>query len=235
MLPDTHVDCTTCSRRSKSVFGELNADEVELLSAAKKCAIVKKGDALFHEGAYPRGVHCVHSGKIKISQTGAEGREQIVHLAKDADVLGYRAILGRDKYSCSAVAIEDSQVCFIPADVFNNLVERNPKVAHQVINLLSALLKQTERQVTAIAQRPVKERIAQSLLQLSECYGFEKDGITISVVITREEIANISGTTRETATRILFELKGSGVIDLNGKYIAILRPRELMTIANYSD
>jgi CRP/FNR family transcriptional regulator len=227
-----YSDCGLCFARIKSVFNELNTEEVTLLNRVKKCVNFKKGDIIFQEGTYPHGLYCVNKGKIKLYQLGAEGKEQIMHFAKESDILGYRAILGKDKYSCSAVALDDCNLCFIPIDTFNNLVENNPKMAFQIISLFSSLLKQAERKITSLAQTSVKERIAQSLLLLKECYGYESDGATINVVITREEIANISGTTRETATRLLFELKDEQLINLDGKKVRILKPRELLNVAN---
>lgn len=230
-----YIECINCNVRFKSIFCDLNADEAQLLDVTKKCIKYKKGETIFHEGTFPRGLYCVYNGKIKVTQIGVDGKEQIVHLAKNSDVMGYRAILGGDKYSCSAVALEDSLLCFIPKDVFFSLVEKNSKVALQVIHLFSKELKDAEKKITSLAQRPVKERVAQSLLLLKECYGFEKDGCTINIGITREEIANITGTTRETAIRILFELKEEKIIDLSGKKIKILRLDALLKTANVFD
>lgn len=235
MQKTAYTDCVNCNVRSKSIFCELNTGEVQLLNSAKNTIVYKKGTSIFHEGSYPRGLYCVNKGKIKVTQIGIDGKEQIVHLAKDADVMGYRAILSGDKYSCSATAMEDSSLCFIPKDVFFSLVEKNPKLALQVIHLFSKELKETEKKITSISQRPVKERIAQSLLLLKECYGFEKDGCTIDIVITREEIANISSTTRETAIRFLFELKEDKIIELSGKKIKILHHNALLKAANVFD
>ena len=235
MSKPKHPECVDCSVRFKSIFCDLNTDEAQVLNSAKNSVIYKKGQFIFREGSYPRGLYRVSSGKIKIIQIGVDGKEQIVHLAKDADVMGYRAILSGDKYSCSGVAMEDSSLCFIPKNVFFSLVEKNSKVALQVIHLFSKELKEAEKQITTIAQRPVKERIAQSLLLLKESYGFEKDGCTINIVITREEIANISSTTRETAIRVLFELKEDKIIALSGKKIKILQHDALIKAANVFD
>lgn len=235
-MPKTeHSDCANCNVRFKSIFCELNMGEVLLLNSHKDCIIYKKGQTIFHEGSYPRGLYCVNEGKIKVTQLGIDGKEQIVHLAKDADVMGYRAILSGDKYSCSAVALEDSLLCFIPKDIFFSLVEKNSKLAFQVIHLFSKELKEAENKITNTAQRPVKERIAQCLLLLKERYGFKQDDCTINIVITREEIANISGTTRETATRVLFGLKEDQIIELSGKKIKILNHKTLLKIANVFD
>jgi CRP/FNR family transcriptional regulator len=234
MSKTTHPDCVNCSLRSKSIFSELNTGEAHSLSFSKTCVVYKKGQSVFHEGSYPRGLYCVNSGKIKITQTGYDGKEHIIHLAKDADVMGYRAILSEDKYSCSAVALEESRLCFIPKDVFFSMVEKNSKVALQLIHLFSKELKEAEKKITR-TQQPVKERIAQGLLLLKERYGFENDGSTIDVSVTREEIANISGTTRETAIRALFELKEDKIIGLYGKKIKVLQQTELIRAANIFD
>jgi CRP-like cAMP-binding protein len=235
MSKTEHPDCGNCSTGLQSIFCELATDEVQQLTASKSCVLFKKGQAVFLEGTYPRGLYCVHKGKIKVTQIGIDGREQIVHLAKDTDVMGYRAILSSDKYSCSAIAMEDSSLCFIPKEIFLSLVEKNSKFALQVIQLFSKELKDAEKKITSIAQRPVKERIAQSLLLLKEHYGFEKDGCTIDIVVTREEIANISGTTRETVIRALFELQKDNIIELSGKKIRILNNNALRKTANAFD
>ncbi|MFI5148171.1 MAG: Crp/Fnr family transcriptional regulator [Bacteroidia bacterium] len=194
-----------------------------------------KGQTIFCEGSYPRGLFCVNDGKIKITQTGVDGKEQIVHLARNADVLGYRALLSGDAYSCSAIAMEDSTICFIPKDAFLFLVEKNSRLGLQLINLLSKELRNTENKLTQIAQRPARERVAQTILLLKECYGFASDGITLNIMISREEIASMSGTTRETAIRVLVKLNAEKVIALKGKKIQIRDPAELVKTANLTD
>ena len=137
MLKDQIHDCRNCNARHKSIFCELNSEEVLALNSAKNSCEYKKGEIIFHEGSSPRGLYCVNNGKVKISQLGIDGKELIVHLAKDSDVMGYRAILSDDKYSCSAVAIENSSLCFIPKNMFFSMVESNLKLALQIVNLFS--------------------------------------------------------------------------------------------------
>lgn len=228
-------DCETCQFRNKSIFNVLSSEESHKLNLDKSCRYFRKGDEIFHEGSAPYGLYCVSNGKIKITQIGVDGREQIIHLASTGDVLGFRAILGGDHYSCSAFAFENSALCYIPKDVFMSLVQTNIKLALQVINVFSEMLKDTEKNITSIAQRTVRERIAQTLLTLKERYGCEEDKQTINILISREEIANIAGTTRETAIRVLVDLQKDKVIELNGKKIRILKNEELFKISNFFD
>lgn len=226
------TECALCSHRFKSVFNVLDDEEAKLLSSKKTCRFYKKGYEVFQEGMMPHGLFCVNSGKIKLTQTGVDGKEQIIHLAKNGDVMGFRALLGGDNYSCSAITLEDSTICFIPKEVFLPMVESNPKLAMKVIHVFSDMLKDTENNITAIAQRSVKERIAQGLLLLKERYGYEPNGQVINVSISREEIANIAGTSRETAIRTLFDLQKDNVIELEGKKIRVIDYQTLVKTSN---
>jgi len=235
MSEEKGIGCQLCNARQKSIFGELGSGGVKELDQAKRCMTFKKGQIIFEEDSYPHGLYCVNNGKIKLFQNGTDGKEHIMHLAKTGDVMGYRAILSGDKYSCSAVALENSSVCFIPSEVFIAMVEKNPKLAFKVIHLFSEELKNAEKAITDMAQKSVKERLAQGILLLKESYGFEPDGCTINVSVTREEIAGIVGTARETATRLLAELSKEKSIELTGKKIKILDQDALIRAANVFD
>lgn len=228
-------DCYLCNARLKSVFREFNATELHSLNDAKYCKIFKKGQLIFEEGVYPLGLFCVNNGKIKVMQAGADGREQIIYLAKNGDVMGYRALLSGDTYSCSAVALEDSSLCFIPAKTFTEMVAQNAKLALQVIHLFSEELKAAEKAITDIAQKTVKERLAQTILMLQRYYGSETNNKTIDLHITREELANIVGTARETVTRALMELEKEKIIELVNKGIKIVDKDKLIATANIFD
>ena len=90
---------------------------VKGINQSKRWQIFEKGETIFQEAAAPKGIFCIEKGKVKVSQLGLDGKDQILHLAKDGDVMGYRATLSGDIYSCSATAIEQSHICFIPKDV----------------------------------------------------------------------------------------------------------------------
>lgn len=235
MSNEIHKNCTNCVQGSKSIFCALKTEELELINQAKRCQVFEKGETIFQEAAAPKGIFCIEKGKVKVSQLGIDGKDQILHLAKDGDVMGYRATLSGDIYSCSATAIEQSHICFIPKDIFISLVEKNSKLALQIIHLFSKELKKIETNLTKITQRPVKERIAQSLLLLKNKYGVEADEATINITIKREEIANMAGTTRETATRVLYHLQENNVIELLGKKIKIINFKILINEANILD
>ncbi len=229
------IDCQNCKKRFTSVFCRVENDTVDTINDEKVCTPYKKGQVIFHEGARPLGIYCVNRGKIKLVKMGEDGKEQILRLIKPGDLMGYRALLSGDKYSASAVVMEDSGICFIPKDLFMGVLQKDGVLSLEIMKLLSDDLRKAETSITHLAQKPVRERLAEALLFIKETYGFEPDGKTIDLKITREELANIVGTATETTIRLLSDFKSEGVLLLEGKKIAILNLPKLVKIANIDD
>ncbi|MBK8552053.1 MAG: Crp/Fnr family transcriptional regulator [Ignavibacteria bacterium] len=227
--------CESCKSRIESVFCQLSDEELSGLSINKHCNYYQKGQTVFNEGNLPSGLFCINSGKVKISQAGTEGKEQILRLAKDSDILGYRALISGEAYSATATVIEDSKICLIPKSVFYELIQHNSSLTSSIMKLLANELKEAENKITNLAQKPVLERVAETLLMLREYYGTEINDNSLNITITREEIANIVGTATETVIRLMSELKKEGLIDLEGKKIRILKGEALLKLANLYD
>jgi CRP/FNR family transcriptional regulator len=227
--------CQSCAQRFTSVFCKAKQEFITEINEQKICNIYKKGQTLFNEGSYPFGVYCINDGKVKLSHLGDDGKEQIIRLLRGGDVLGYRALLSGERYSASAIALEDTQVCFIPKELFISVLKNDTGLAFEMMKLLSDELHKAEVKLTHLAQKPIRERLAETLLFIKETYGFEADGITLSVRLSREEIANLVGTATESTIRLLSEFKKDGMVELDGKKIKILRQKELIKTANLQD
>ena len=227
-----HIDCENCSKRHSSIFCNTQSAVLAEISDAKMCTIYKKGQVVFQEGGHAFGIYCINKGKIKLSITGEEGKDQIVRLAKSGDVLGYRSVLTAQRYGATAVALEDSNVCFIPKDQFMAALKGDGNLSLETMKLLSQQLKEAEIKITHLAQKPVRERVAEALLFIKETFGLEDDEQTIAVQLSREEIANVVGTATEYIIRLLSEFNKDGVIELAGKKIKIINLKELEIIAN---
>ena len=234
-LDGFHTDCGHCQHRNTSVICRAKHEFLEEINLQKVCNFYKKGQVIFNEGSHPFGVYCINDGKIKLSHLGDDGKEQIVRLLRGGDILGYRALLSGDRYSSSAVALEDTKVCFIPKELFVTALKNDAGMAFEMMKLLSDELHKAETKITHLAQKPVRERLAETLLFIKETYGFESDEQTLNVRLSREEIANLVGTATESTIRLLSEFKKDGLIDLDGKKIRILKPRDLLRVANIQD
>jgi CRP/FNR family transcriptional regulator len=227
--------CDTCKSRLDNVFCSLDDKQLKELNVEKACNFYKKGQLIFFEGNKPQGLYCINSGKVKIFQTGLEGKEQILRLAKDGDILGYRTLISGGSYSASAMAMEDCSICMVPKNIFFDLLQANSDLSTRVMELLSHDLKEAEHRITELAQKPVRERMAETILMLKEFYGLEHDNQTIDAMISRDDIANITGTATETAIRVLSDFKNEKLIDLKGKKIRILNTGMLLKAANIFD
>jgi CRP-like cAMP-binding protein len=232
---NTSVDCTNCNSRAKSIFCTLQKDDIEAINNNKGCSYYKRGQIIFNQNAIPHGIFVIYSGKVKIFQLSENGKEQIVRMATVGDVIGYRALLSSEYYTSTAEAITNSEICFIPKELFFDLMAKNFDVTSGLMKLLTKDLRLAENKITGLAQKSVKERMAEALLFMKETYGFEKDNKTINVVLTREEIANLVGTATETAIRLLSSLKTENLIDFDGKKIKLLSIPQLTYIANLND
>jgi CRP/FNR family transcriptional regulator len=226
--------CEACKARLTNVFCSLSDNQLTDLSIDKTCNQYKKGQIVFFEGNRPAGLFCINKGKVKIFQMGPEGKEQIMRLAKEGDILGYRSLISGDVYSASAAVMEDAVLCFIPRKTFFELLQSNSELSTRMMKLLSGDLKSAEVRITGLAQKPVRERLAETLLMLKEFYGVEHNS-AINATLSREEIANIVGTATETVIRILSDFKSEKIIDIQSKKIKILNHEALLRAAHVTD
>ena len=232
-LPVKIPSCSECT--SKNIFDCLPQNEMEKLSVNKDNNFFKKGQVIFYEGNHPHGMYCIYTGKVKISKLGDEGKEQIVRFAGEGELLGYRSALNNESYKATATAMEDCYICHIPKEKFSEVLNNNSNFSLEIIKLLSDDLKKSEQNLLNISQKPVRERIAETLLVIKNRFGFEKDGKTLSIILTRREIGDIAGTTTETTIRTLSEFVKEGSIKLLGKKILILNSDKLTLSANLHD
>ncbi|UKJ08508.1 Crp/Fnr family transcriptional regulator [Solitalea lacus] len=227
--------CDKCESKSQSFFCSLSNEDLQKLSLNKINIFFKKGQEIFHEGGRPNGLFCIYSGKVKIQKIGEDGKDQIVRLAKKSDIIGYRALLSNEPYGASATAIEDTVVCHLSKSAYFDILMNNPELSMKTIQQLSADLKTAERLIMSMAQKPVRERMAATLLALKEFYGTEKDCKTINAILTREDIGNLAGTTTESAIRTLSDFNKEKMIKLTGKKITIIDMTQLIKIARIVD
>jgi len=229
---DLALSCLSCAKGSHSIFGLLDNHQLEELSIHKSCTTYKKGQVIFSENALPFGLFCINTGKIKLSATGPDGKEQILRLVKGGDILGYRSLLANDRYHANAVALEDSSVCVVDKNFFMELAMSNQKLCMALFKKISDDLKTAEEHIVSLSQKNVRERVAEALLFLKATYGFEQDGQTINVQLSREEIADFVGTSTESTIRLLSEFNTSKIIELTGKKIKITNYDKLTKTAN---
>jgi len=228
---DNIPTCENCQLCAESIFKYLSPEEHAIVEREKVCNTYKRGSVIYHEGSRTNGFYCIHSGIIKIFKTGIDGREQIIAFAQRGGIIGYRSILSNELACSSAKVIEDATLCFIPGETLINLVKTNGNFSMAIMQQTCKELGEANSFITDIAQKTVRERLAEVLLSLKDTFDLDNDSV-LQISLTREELANIVGTATESVIRLLSEFKQDQLIDLNGRKIKILDVKRLEKISN---
>jgi CRP-like cAMP-binding protein len=223
--------CDKCALATGSIFKYLTLSEVELLNFSKELREFKRGDILYHEGSRISGFYCIHSGIIKVYKTGFDGKEQIIRFAKAGEIIAYRSVLSNEPACTSARVIEDCKSCFIPSEILISFIKTNSSFALELIKLACNELGEANSFITDIAQKTVRERLAEILLLLVNDFGLDENNF-LRISLTREELANIVGTATESVIRLLSEFKTDRLVDLDGRKIRIINLKGIEKISN---
>jgi CRP-like cAMP-binding protein len=223
--------CDECIIKGHSIFKDLTTDQLDSVHYGKGSSLYKRGNIVYHEGHRINGFYCVQDGIIKIYKTGIDGKEQIIRFAKAGDIIGFRSVLSKELACTTAKLIEDSVLCFIPSENLFQLVKENSTFSMQLMQLTCRELGEANNFITDIAQKTVRERLAEILLILMDTFGLDQDKV-LKISLTREEMANMVGTATESVIRLLSEFKLDNLIDLHGRKISLLDLPGLRKIAN---
>ena len=218
-LADTY-HCADCKARHRSVFNQIPLDAIEEVDVGKTCFQFKRGESIFYEGHTPQGVYCIETGKVKIYRTGPDGKDQIVRLAREGDMVGYRSLLSGERYSSTASCLEETTVCFVPKTQLMALFTRQSCLSMRFMQQACHELGEAGKLITNLAQKSVRERMAEVLLMLKETFGLTEDN-ALDVRLSREELSNLAGTATESCIRVLSDFQQEGLIRLDGKRIVL--------------
>ena len=225
------LNCNSCTIRTHPLFRHLEEQELQEIMLNKITETYKRGSIIYQEGNRMKGFYCVQSGIIKIYQTGFDGKEQIIRFAKPGDLIGYRSVVSNEPACTTTEVIEEAILCHIPTEILLILVRTNGNFAVELMKLTCKELGEANSYITDIAQKTVKERLAEILIHLDDEFGEDAQGI-LKISLTREELSNIVGTATESIIRLLSEFKNQGYIQINGRKIKILDKPGLKYIAN---
>lgn len=212
--------CESCIIKEFNALKSLTRDELMRVSACKTGKLYKKGQVIFEEGETLNGVYCVREGVCKLSKLSENGKDQVVKLVVKGGILGKRSLVSEQKTNLSAVALNDMEMCFIPKSEIMNDLSKNPKFTMDVLREMAEDLKGSDDALVDMAQKHVKQRMAETLLYIHDNFGEDEEGY-LSIVLSREDYASIVGTATESAIRILSAFKKEGLISTSGKRIKV--------------
>jgi len=217
---DPMSKCEQCIVRQFNTLKSLTKDELLRISACKTSKIVKKGDVIFEEGEMLNGVYCVRDGICKLTKLSANGKDQIIKLVVKGELLGQRSVVSEERTNLQATALNDMEVCFIPKTEILKDLHKNNDFSLDVLKHMASDLKEADDIIVNMAQKSVRQRLAEALVSINTSFGTNADG-TLSVLLSREDFASIVGTATESAIRVLSQFKKEGLITTIGKQIKI--------------
>jgi len=218
--------CEQCIVRQFSSLKALNKEELLRMADCKTSYTIKKGESIFEEGETVNGVYCIKEGVCKMTKLSDNGKDQIVKLVKSGELLGQRSMISDEPANLSAVALEDMEVCFIPRSEIMGFFNSNNQFSMNVMKTICDDLKDSDTHMVSMAQKNVKQRLADTLIYLEETFGKNEDG-SLHIQLSREELAGMIGTATESCIRLLSELNKLGYIALTGKKITITEKNKL--------
>ena len=216
----------------KDSFREsLNPEDFEVYNNGLKVLEFAKGENVFEDGESPKGVYFIEKGTAKLSKSGVYGKDQILRFCKENDLIGYRSLLCGENFQANAEAMTPMTVQFLPADNFLHLLKVDPKLSYAMLQKIAYELGESANTVTFLAQKTVRERLAEILILLEQKLGTDPEGF-IKISLTREEIANLIGTATESAIRLISEFKQDDLISVEGRNIKILNRDKLIKLGH---
>lgn len=220
--------------KNMDIFSGLKDEEYDVIDRDSKSIFLKKRGLLPYQGTEPDAVFFVKYGRIKIIKTSPDGRELIL------DMLGSGTLLGEllwepgiDDEAITAEAMEDTLLCMMRRENFDQLMELVPSLSTRITKLCGLRLKRIQNRLVDMLYCSVEVRLARTLLCLADEFGVaQSDGLLINLRLTHNELAGLIASTRETVSSILMELYKRGLITFHRHRIVLVQQAELRVIAN---
>jgi DNA-binding response OmpR family regulator len=191
----------------------------------------KKKQIIYNEGNHPLRLFYIERGKVKTYKTNDDGKELVIGLYNEGDFLGYNALLERNVYKETAEALEETELAVIPKDEFEELVNNNREVMQKFIQLLAKNVSEKEEQLLGLAYNSLRKKVAEALVSLYEKFNPQKKS-DFRIDLSRENLATIAGTAKESLIRTLSDFKDEGLIDIREGDIIILNLKKLENLFN---
>ncbi len=188
-----------------------------------------KNDFLFKEDERPEGIYHITKGKVKILKHNNVEYPVILHIAKEGEQLGVQAIIDNTNHWNSAIALDDVEVCFVPAEEFLRIINNDNALKLQIMQSLCSRINRIENQISSRSEKSANQRFAEVLTFLANDYGISEDK-ALNITLSLDELASLAGTSRNYLAKIISEFTSNGWIQAEeGRFKILQMPRLLET------
>lgn len=207
--------------RATPLFADLDEDHLTLLSNHLGTRSFERGELIFTQGSLGTSLYLIVRGSVRIYTVSETGQEIAVSIFRAGDFFGELALLDGQPRSASAVAMEPTHTFTLHRAAFVYTLHTCPPIAIAVLEALAARLRRSTAQTEQLVSRPAAQRVVQQLLELAARHG-STPGPQIDLHLTQDDLASLSGTTRETVNRVLASLRDQGVVQIERARIRVL-------------
>jgi CRP-like cAMP-binding protein len=210
------------SLRNVPLFADLAERELEMLADRALSRQYQPGEMIFSEGDPCEGLYVVQAGNVKIFNTSASGREQVLHIEKAGNTLAELPVFDGGSYPASTAAVDPCTLLFISKKDFRALCLERPEMALKVLKVVSSRLRQLVSMIEELSFTTVRNRLASWLLQQAREQGQKTTrGVEFTLSINNQELAFQIGTVRELVSRNLSHFQSEGMLKIEGRNVLI--------------
>lgn len=215
------------------IFGTLNTSDMEEVKPYLIPAAFKKKEVIFSEGDSSDWLYIVTKGKVKITKLSQSGREIILEIISPMDFFGGVAVMRGFPYPANAVAMDDAEVLKISRSNLMRILDRFPNLMYCMAMNIGDRIKGSHEALKNIAVEKVESRIASLLIKLADKVGSKADNaVAIDMKLTKQDIADMVGTTVETSIRTMSKFKKLGIVSEKSRKIVIKDVSKLKSLCS---
>jgi CRP/FNR family transcriptional regulator, nitrogen oxide reductase regulator len=213
-------------------FHGLNREQLTSICAAAGARRVAAGGSYFHQGDPAHTYYVLRKGRVRISQLTPEGNQVTLHIVSPGELFGMIAAVGGGEFPATAEAIEDCEALSWDSDTMWALMAAHAPLALNALQVVSRRLHEMQDRYRELATERVERRIARAVLRLARQAGRRTpDGILIDLPLSRQDLAELTGTTLYTVSRTLTAWDQAGIVAAGRERLLILKPHAFVTIA----
>lgn len=218
--------------RQTMLFRELEPAQVQQVLAAARLQKQSDGSFFFMEGDPARSSYALVAGKVRLSQVTPDGQQVILGYIGPGREFGIIAALGELSYPVSAQAVGDSQALVWPSEKLNELMDTFPRITRNALYIMARQIREFQARIRELSTQRVERRIARTLLRLAQQSGVRTEaGVRIELPLTRQDLAEMSGTTLYTVSRTLSQWEAQGMVVSGREQVTISQPHALVHLA----
>ncbi|MCL7998024.1 Crp/Fnr family transcriptional regulator [Brucella sp. 21LCYQ03] len=221
--------------RNLPVFAGMEAQAFDKLLDQSTHRSVLQGRTVFQQGEQAKLFYILVHGRLKVTQVTADGQQLIVRVVNPGDLFGFALALGRKDYPGTPLALVDSSVLAWPMELMTEFMARHPTLAVKTMQMIGSRLDAAHSRIREISTQEVEQRVAHAIIRLADEAGVKDDsGIRIDFPVSRQDIAELTGTTLHTVSRIISQWQGKGWVE-GGRKSLIVRDLKRLKYISESD